>query len=617
VRFEEPSQNLITNAQTLSLRLAPASEGGLHAESAQLETFKGATDFVNSERQTHRLRYQGQSARLLFSAQNRVTEIDIDQGDFTTCGCEASIPQASYSIGAGHLRLYPDQLLVASDVTLRALGRPIFWTPVYLAPLNNLQQNPLIPQIGSSATQGWFVRWRVPFFANEGTYGALLLDYFSRFGEIGSGLDVAYRLFFGQGTLNWYRLVGRGESFSLDWSHRLAGTIWSTPLQLDLAAGLRTGALARTDQPTKLLSQAALSGDLAGWSWRAAWARDQYLLGTQTASQQAREVPYRSLERLPELTLSRSGQLSSGPWSYRLSLAWGRYREEGLDGTSRASERFDGALGATLASLQLFTPALRLGMNGDYRLTFYEEAGQREVWGASPTLTFTPASGVSVSLAYNYQMVQGNSPFHFDQLNLANLLNGQASWSSGGWRSTLTGSYDLARRRFSPAQLALGYQLGISDANLTLQFDPNTDRLVTLDWGETLSWSSFSFALSGGYDLLQGRPDDLIAKLDLGEPLRVALDLNLIQQRLERVNLQSALRWQDWQISFGGEFTLPSASFTALQFAIVHHFCHDCWQIGLYGDGHQFQIQAQINAFPMAAIAYSPTDQRLSFGAQH
>jgi LPS export ABC transporter permease LptF len=617
VRLEESPQNLTTRAQTLSLRFVQGPKGGLRAESAQVEDFTGATDFVNSEQQKHRLRYEGQRAQLRFDAQSRITEIDIARGNFTTCTCEAQIPQASYSISASRVLLYPNKLLVASEVTLRALGQPIFWMPLYLAPLEELQKNPLIPQFGSSAAQGWFVRWRIPFFASEGNYGAVLLDYFSRLGEVGSGLDLTYGIFLGQGSLSWYRLVGRSESFSLDWSHHWSGTPYKLPLQLDLSAGLRTGALARTEQPTKLLSQAALSGELVGWSWRAAWARDQYLLGAQTASLKPSELPsYRSLERLPELTLTRSGSLGTGPLSYRLSAAWGRYREEALDGSSRASTRFDGDVGTTLADLQLLSPGLRLSVNAGYRLSLYSQTARREAWEAEPTLNFSPTPGLTASLGYSYRMIQGSSLFHFDQLTLANLLSGQASWNVAGWRSALTGSYDVAGRRFTPAQLALGYQLGISDTSLTLIFDLNARRLITLSWSENVNWSPLNISLSSGYDLLQGRPDDLIAKFDFGEPLRVALDIDLSQRQLERVNLQSALSWQGWQLSFGGEFSSAQARFSALQIGIIHHFCHDCWQIGLYSDGHQIQIQAQINAFPMARLAYSPTDQRLSFGSQ-
>ncbi len=617
VRFEQPSQKLIARAQTLSLRFQTEPGGALRAQSARLQRFSGASDFVNSQHKIYRLRYQGQEARLRFDAQNHIKQIDITQGEFTTCGCQAAIPQASYSLGAKSVSLYPDQLLVASGVTLRALGQPIFWMPFYLAPLGKLQRNPLIPQIGSSVARGWFVRWRLPFFAAADNYGALLLDYYSRYGEVGSGLDLNYSLSVGRGRLYWYRLVGRGEAFSLDWSHHWAGQIAKFPLQLDLAAALRAGALAQVKRPTKLLSQAALSGELAGVTWRAAWVRDQYLLGPQTNSKQAKQVPYRSLERLPELTLGRSGKLAQGLWSYRLSAAWGRYREQALDGSSRVSSRFDGALRVTLADLALFSSALHLKLDAGYRLTFYGLSERREAWEALPTLSLAPFSGFKASLAYSFRRVQGKTPFSFDRLTLANLLRGQAHWSVAGWGASLSGSYDYTGRRFAPAQLALSHQAGWSQTTLNWQYDLNLGRPITLGWSERLRWRRLALSLSGGYDFRLAHMQDLIAKLDFGRPLRVALDLNLERLRLERVNLQSALAWPGWQFSFGGEFSLVQGRLTAVQFGLVHHFCHDCWQIGLYGNGQQLQIQAQINAFPMAHLSYSPTDRRLAFGAQH
>jgi len=46
---------------------------------------------------------------------------------------------------------------------------------------------------------------------------------------------------------------------------------------------------------------------------------------------------------------------------------------------------------------------------------------------------------------------------------------------------------------------------------------------------------------------------------------------------------------------------------------VVHHFCKDCWQAGVYLSGQRVWLQVQINAFPGAGLNYSPSDGALSF----
>ncbi len=627
VVLRHDDQNEVTRAERLALTLErqPADAEGplLRALQAEVLAFEGETDFVNAAGETHRLRYRGERATLRFTESNEIAAVDIAKGEFTTCPCAAEIPQAAYSIRAERLYVRPDELVGALAITLRAFGTPVFWAPAYVAPLGDVRQKyPFLPEVGRDSQRGYFAKWRLPLFLNESTFGFLLLDYYSRYGEVGTGLDLTYQLLPGSpgGRFSYYRLVGSpgGEALSLDWrdSLRLTGDT-----RLDWALGLRTGLLSRVtgEEAARIVSRAALSGTEGSWSWRVELGREQNLVPPEAEPETREELRYRVLERLPELSIARRGTGVAGlPLRSSLQLNWGRYREVPFEGSPRESARADAQARLSLPPLPLLpgSSALLLGADAGVQLSLYERT-RREAGDFGLQATLTPLPSLRVTLDYLYRAVRGRSPFRFDRLDLANRATLQGSWAfSRAGTLQWTAGYDRLRGQPLPLQLGLSQRLGPLALSLEGQLRP--DPLVPERISGQLRWSPAwgELILSGGYRFPQGRWDDAILKLELREglPLRLGARFDPQAGVLRRVNLQGRWELSRWELSLGGEYDFGLGEVTALQLGVVRKFCQACWQVGVFASRERVWFEARINAFPSAAVAYSPTDQALSFG---
>ena len=632
VVLESGAPNGVARAERLVLTLErqPSESDSkglpLRALRAEVLSFRGETDFVNAEGETHRLRYRGERATLQFTEQNEIAAIDIAQGEFTTCPCAAEIPQAAYSIRAERLYVRPDELIGALAITLRAFGTPIFWAPAYVAPLGDVRQRyPFLPEVGRDARRGYFAKWRFPLFVNERTFGFLLLEYYSRYAEVGTGLDLTYQALPGSsgGRFSFYRRVGSpgGETLSLDWRDALQ---LAEGTRLDLALGLRSGLLARAgagaegeEGRTRIVSRAALSGAEGDWSWRVELSREQNLVPEDPDPETLEELRYRVLERLPELGLSQQlARVAGLPLRSSLRLNWGRYREVPFEGSPQESARADAQVRLSLPSLSLLpdSSALQLRAEAGVQLSLYERT-QREVGDLSAQASFAPFPSLRVTLDYLFRAVRGRSPFRFDRWDLADRTTLQGSWafSREGSLRWSTG-YDRLRGQLLPLQLDLSQRLGSLSLSLQgrLQWDPLLPERFTgrLRWSP--AWGDLS--LSGGYRFPAGRWDDAILKLRLKGSLQLGVRWDPNAGTLRRVNVQGSWELSPWELSWGGEYDVRSGRLTALQLGVVRTFCQACWQVGIFASRERVWFEARINAFPSATVTYSPTDRELSFG---
>jgi hypothetical protein len=341
------------------------------------------------------------------------------------------------------------------------------------------------------------------------------------------------------------------------------------------------------------------------------FSHDQYV----GKPKEGEELKYRELDRLPELSLTHSLE-RFGPFRCSLGLSWGRYRERKL-GEEEFDERarFTGTVDFGLEEFSLFEGRLRLRSWGSYRWSLYGAATRMEVLTWSPSLNLLPLEGLNLSLTHSYRLVWGRSPFAFDTERRLNRLDLKGNLNWGNLRGSLSTAYDLEKGSFTPLSLSLNYRLGPSTTSLGLSYDLNRGRLRQATLQETLSGEGWSFSANGGYDFINGRFSDLIAKLTLGR-FKLGLRSDLNRLALKRLNSELSFELgEDWALSLAGEYDLPTQRLMTFQYGIVRSFCHHCWEIGLYGDRGRVWLQAQINAFPTAAIRYSPTDRQLAFGS--
>lgn len=591
-------------AEHLRLRFS-LEEEQLDAEVAEAEAFSGEGSFINARGEEHRLRYQGSRASLSFNPENEVDLVSVARGAFTTCTCSSRIEQESYCITADRLLLFSDDLLVATNITLRVFGVPVFWAPLFLAPLKEEQRSPFLPEIGRSAQRGWYARWRLPFILDEKTYGSVLLGYFNRYRQLGGGLDLNYNMLGHSGSLHFYRIFGELGLFELALSDRAA---LPQGVMLNLAADYRSQIEAEAEGQ-HMGYRARLSGSRSSWSWTLNFSHDQYV-GIPAEDE---EIKYRALARLPELALSSSPQ-KIGPLSYSLGLSWGRYRERKLgEAALHEGTRFAGLVNLGLQEISLREGKAKLRPSGSYQLSLYG-ATAMETLSTSLSLNLLPLESLSLSLVHSYRLVRGWSPFAFDSETPLNRLALRGGWTSKGLQGNLSTAYDLEKESFNPLSLSLSYRLGLSRTSLSLNYDLNRGRLRQATLQETLTGEGWSLSAETGYDFVHGRFSDLIGKLAL-ERLKLGLRYDLNSLLLKRVNAEISLELgEDWRLSLAGEYDLGTGQLTAFQYGIVRSFCHNCWEIGLFSERGRTWLQAKINAFPAAKIKYSPTDQELAFG---
>ena len=593
-------------AASLQLQMGVSSDS-VRLERVVFNDFNGRGTFVNAQQETHALRYAGRTARFVFE-RNKLTRMDLERTQFTTCTCAASIAEASYALSGKRVTLWPDSWILGQEITLSASGVPLFWVPVFFAPLKEFETNPLFPELGRDAARGLYARWRLPALLDPRNRGTFLLDYYSRFNEVGMGLDWQYALEVQSqsGRFYAYRISsGPNEVLDLSWSHRLSlaalGTLVGSVSRRDVPAG--------SVFPARLAYDLSLDGKTSRWQWLARASRQQAAQANDTTQTPA----FRVLERLPELSLGYGGVLGDTALRYSTNVGWGRFREQRGEGVPFVQhERLNAALNLVLPPRVVQSASLTLSGDAALRYGRYDTS-QRTSLATQLQARWQPTPAFEAGAHYRFQAVQGRSPFAFDALSAADRLGLQAQVKALGGVSTLSTAYAFGERRFESLSLTLSKQLGEHSVQLSALSLPNRLTLQTLRLQERWSPAWGGLTLKGGYALSARRFEDLIVKFDWEKTLRLGARLDLNAWRVRRTNAEFNVRLGAWSLELRGEVDWQGRRISALQLGLVHHFCHDCWQVGLYLSGQRVWFQVQINAFPLAAVKYSPTDGDLGF----
>jgi hypothetical protein len=483
--------------------------------------------------------------------------------------------QEAYSIQADKVLIFPD-LLVATNITLQVFGVPIFWSPFYLAPLKEEQERPFFPEIGRIKTRGWYVKWRYPFLIDEKNHGFLLIDYYTKFSELGLGLLLNYSFKKSSGKLYLYRLTGPFSKIEMDVIQRLELENAFLDLGVDFS-----------NEGLGLISR--LWGSKDGWHYQIGASREE------KAPTDEEEPPYKILERLPEVLISNSKRI--GPFIYSFGVGWGRYAEERFDGQKLSSSRFEGFFNLRVSEITF--KDLKLSFNAGTRLSLYQR-GRREVFEFTPSLSFSLGE-----INYTYRIIKGKTPFAFDSVSVMNKVDFNASWGL----AKLATAYDFQEGLYEP--LVMSFSLG--GVGLKINYDLNESRLRNISLNVSMAREDFSGSAITGYDFVLGSFDDLVVKLTVGN-LRIGLRYDLNYLWLERINTEVSFERGDWELLFKGEYDFMGRSFTAFQYGVIRKFCDGCWELGFYGSRGHIWVEARIGAFPSAEIKYSPTDKSIAFG---
>ena len=133
---------------------------------------------------------------------NRISVVD---GSMTTCDRETP----HYVLTAKEVDVYPGVKLIARRVTFYALGHKLISLPAFAIPLNYARSRTnLIPQVGQTAAEGFFIKSAYNYMATKSNTGLLRLDLMSKKG-VGEGIEHTYRFGTAVGSITAYHLFDR------------------------------------------------------------------------------------------------------------------------------------------------------------------------------------------------------------------------------------------------------------------------------------------------------------------------------------------------------------------------------------------------------------------------
>lgn len=104
--------------------------------------------------------------------------VEITGGSFTTCDLE----KPHYHIEAKEMTIYPEDKIVAKDISWYEGERRIFSLPYFLIFIKGENQLPYIPKIGQSSGEGWYFKNTINYYIDQHSYGSFYLDWFQKKG---------------------------------------------------------------------------------------------------------------------------------------------------------------------------------------------------------------------------------------------------------------------------------------------------------------------------------------------------------------------------------------------------------------------------------------------------
>ena len=567
----------------------------LRTERATASAFSGRSSFVNSNGETHTLIYRGDQGIITYDEDGTLSRIEMTDATMTTCDCCGGALAQPYSIDTGRLILYPDQLIVAFNLTVRSFGVGVFWLPVYVQPLKETLDSPLFPAIGNSGTHGWFFKWNVPFYVNKDNYGALLVDYFTRFQEIGLGAVLRYAFAGQSGSVKVYyfpaKVGDRKVELSLSHTAKLPGE-WKL-----------AGNVSYREQGSShaLTFSSSASGPIDHWSFSI----------STTRSRTEKDDVVRIDERLPELSLSRSaftwGRLSFTP---HLSVGW--FREWQADTLIGSSLRIDGSVALSVTPITLLGFSIK--PSASLRLTSYE-AGmmtrRREAHSLSLSLS---RPGMEVS--YAYQEINGESPFAFDHLVSKNHI---ALNLAAGEELALhaSGGINLVSSSLDPLQLRVDWSAGMK-FSLSASYDIPSAAFTHIDLSGSMKAHPINLQWAIPYNVSEGRFEISTLELEASSPHEARLSLlgefDLNEVELSSLSLEAQMMYgAGWGISLGGKLNVGTQAIANPSFGLFRDL-YDCLRIGIERRSGQVWLYTSILAFPEAILRYAPSSTQVEVG---
>jgi len=570
-------------------------ETGILTRQVEAEAFSGQSLFVNSIGEEHEIYFRVDQGTVTFDDDGAVSLIDARRGEITTCNC-CGVPlrEQPYTLSARRVLLYPERLLVAIGLTARVAGTAAFWLPFYVRPLEDTLESPLFPAFGNSALRGWFVKWNVPFFLSENLYGTILLDYFSRFVEVGIGAELRYTLSEGDGRLSAYYFPAKAGDSRLEFDLKQS---------IDLGPRLEgTGRLEyeQVGQTEDLSFAFRLEGAFEGGDLSIA------------ASRESREIEQEISveERIPEITVKlnahRIGAMTVRPLA---SVGWIREWENGTPIQQRLKLSARSQLIGDAFQLAGFAIAPEAVAD----LALYGNAS--DGLERQESLSFTlSGQWEDLTVTWASTFVHGASPFTFDRMESEHRLHWRVETASR-LELQLSGGVDLAEG-LEPIQGTLRWGEAC-DWRIDAEFDPQAGRLVDTVFRGSYGETGYKIGCKIPYDWEEGRFDDAEVSLDVDAShaslaFSSQLDLNTLGLLSTDVDAELTTA-EGWGLSFDASYVPEGSGFSAVRFGVFRDIA-DCIRVGVERDLNEVWIYGSIIAFPEAVLRYAPKASNLEVG---
>ncbi len=532
--------------------------------------------------------------------------------------CEGPNPVAYLT--AREFVIYPNDKIVGRSVTVWIGGRRIFTWPYFIVFLRERRASNLLPVIGYSEAEGFFIKTAYSYALGENHYGFLRLDLMERLGT-GYGVEHAYRLRSGEGVAFLYRLDnkqlgGQDTRFTINHQHRLG----DVALRLYTDYFTRTSTIApasdfftsldtyyRGARSSTTFYQTYASRSFTGFESQAYTARlihSQQLsdrlfaelvadvsrtttsLGTDDELFPRLALRYRGAgytaslvaegridvdgsafpndvrfvtERLPELSVLLDAKPIGGTrLVYQLEGSLGRFRETQFAGTVDAM-RADG--GATVSGSLYQSVQGILNLRAQVRGSAYSTGHSRTFLSSRLDYTHTFSQTLQGQIGVSYQDQVGATPFTFDVLSgRVAQTDATITYRQPNLAATATASFDAALGRWAPLVARAQYspRPGWTIAG-ALAYDPNLSLLSRAELSFDLRLSAdWHVAYYGFYDGFSGRivHDRITIARTWQDCLVTAVTYRGFTQEVWFETWLTALPWARGQIGVGSQGNL-------------------------------------------------------------
>ncbi|MDD5263323.1 MAG: LptF/LptG family permease [Candidatus Bipolaricaulis sp.] len=567
--------------------------GDVRPRSAEANGLRGEVLFANSEGKVQELFFRARRGEVAFDDQGEVSLLTAEQAEVTTCNCcGLGLERQPYSLKADRLRLYPDRLLVAYGLTARVSAAGVLWLPLYVQPLGETLDSPLFPAFGSSSSRGWFVKWNVPFFLSDAVYGTVLLDYYSKYSEIGVGGTLRYSVGGHEGRASTYILPS--DVHDTEVSVSLTDTVeigggWQGVGRLEYDA---------EGDDEELSFSAKLRGSIGPADVMLLISR---ILNTTTTTTIE--------EKLPEVSFSLPSQ-RVGPLAARPTLFAGWYREQKEDEAPQERFRLRSQLESTLDAVTF--AGFRIQPSAALQTSLYADASGWE--DVESVAVGAAASRSGLELGWTSTLARGSSPFAFDETTTKHQLTWTAK-RSGPVDLTVSGSFNSVDGP-SPIRATADWD-DWATWKVTATYNLALARLSTLavrgNWRDEhrkVAWRIPYDAIDGEFSAASF---DISAEWNaLSLSLKNDLDLNRLELTAADLTADLAVA-NGWGVELGVRYSSGSVDLDDVSYGVFKDIA-DCVRVGIERSSGNVWLYVSILAFPEAVLRYAPTSASFEIG---